>query len=1580
MMNLSISITERGKTLILKVKGGFRNNNWATDFGLFQNKVASNTFFKIEVDLRDCTWSDPLPMLSLLLTCYGVDEKNIAFHLPKESDDEISQRFLKFFFLEGFYDSVSQCKWVDFYVGEAKVTLETIKRIKEIKTELVYTKCNLIQAQIEDSLVLDDEGDTSLEIWINDRIKIARNRLTGEIPMSVLDSLLYKLKLFLGETIHNVKKHAYEQLKFKKKPFAIYARLRYGLDANSLGQVQKEKLHKMIKGVDGEARNCPLLDYEFVESNFAFIEVFVIDSGIGIVKSLKEFSLNTPTPLKNCWSAIFEHGKRRVISGKDQTKYGGLYYLGNIFRNNHDFIVAKADNEWVGGYFTDSMNISDIKFEKSLTELPSVGQAWIGRFRVPNPDEAIEIENFSITGERNVSNNWKTWTRNALNNPVYESLCNNTPTILKSVYIFDNRFKKVSPYILPDKEGSKPENVFLFPTSNPSKIFVWKQINRLWEEMMKESITPTTLFILDIPVLDKASYTYALDNASIINNNKEWAKCFEQIYLVTNLLQVVIFKRVGNYDDGYSYQMESNELHDMFICLTSKSDTKFIDIKDLFGIVKVHDSNVFWDKLNEGNKIDRYYIDGSIKWNTELSQLNGYLNFTATLSQPDVIRLYRILLARSVGLFPTKKAHFNNVDPLTKKLCNEANILFDTNLIKKQNVLNLGSVFVTGYKENDLKLGANYYEQNALNINFILHADSANQSAPAWLIWHQPISSSDKATKVTELERIGKTHHIAKYGYKFFKIPRFNSDKKSFYYRTPSETYEDIQSNDITTIKLGNYDYGSSFDLIKIDIEKCAMHSFQFDGELAYYLVTEFMKFLNIRRIDQLNLSIHSGLHARIRKEIVSIVDDSDFYNNIGILVYPEYYVNSMIIEQVLNIIPLEYHEKIIPISYFKDTRSNATVLMSPHSILEVSQKLGKLEEGRKGVVFFDSTVISGRTRKEMKHILLGIGASEVKTLTILDRSRFPLSLPSKNSFRGYWRIDIPHLSGSNAINPINDVLDRIVEINGSIIDEEVKKRVTEWCDNWYSITPTEDHFQYGTRGVGINPIIKRFGISPEPPHDDLGDKDTSKVRLRNSLAVSLFLSEIHCMTGREDIADSFLKSNKSLTPDAQIEILCAQLLLFKNEFTNETNINLLTALIRAVASIKSVSNYTALACIVLLTQKRDTLLFLLKKLPEIQDSWLLLNDDINLLFAYITYYYSDKAPKPIQRIGNYLMTLSNNDSLSDIYIQFHNECFKDGVSHSCPIYDVFNDSQRFMTSELGIKLRWAKLSCLKIKNYLTNYIALDFYRSFSINIDKNTDDHIVIDAQLNKVDNVSLLIDELKVNLQKSVSKIDAVFTANKQSVNLVPNEIMGLRNNLRITHSGLMKIHNLLFIPANNPIWPQRMQPIIEDITNNILPVFTAEKWIATINEKKDTGFCRESNPIISISKYRDSKELPKRPVSGCYWTFYDRKVRIFIENYISNAVRSTCDILDPWSDLNSETKGSMWVRQNYSDDKIFLNIEFANAYEDDIETVRSRFLGKLREEKNHLKKVGVKYDFFEEEKQNYKILIFQIKFPMF
>lgn len=254
--------------LIVSFKNNLRNEKWTKYLGLIQN-LCENILFpdkkinRILFDISECSWIDPLPALSLciLIKQYHL---NIRFSIkvPLLRKNNATDVVLKFLKKEGFFDIIRGV--ANFYDNDSKGVLseDKIKAYSHISSNLTYTNASLLPFIVVDLKEIEKQYNNNLDDWIDQRILEIRANLTGFIPESQLGTLIYKIKSFYGETLHNIKKHAYKELNMNTTYAGLYTRLRFGSKNESLSNEEKNRLKYALSN---ESLNCPRLEKEYAE-------------------------------------------------------------------------------------------------------------------------------------------------------------------------------------------------------------------------------------------------------------------------------------------------------------------------------------------------------------------------------------------------------------------------------------------------------------------------------------------------------------------------------------------------------------------------------------------------------------------------------------------------------------------------------------------------------------------------------------------------------------------------------------------------------------------------------------------------------------------------------------------------------------------------------------------------------------------------------------------------------------------------------------------------------------------------------------------------------------------------------------------------------------------------------------------------------------------------------------------------------------------------------------------------------------------------------------------------------------------
>ncbi len=1513
--------------LIFTFLPNFRNHQWSKDFGKIQTALheemyEGRRFEKVSFDFQNCLWIDPAPFLSFLITLqqYAAKRKanSIYVRLPQYAgnDEKIVRKIIKFLATENFLSFLFDNCQLYGPDGNIIQNSEEIEVYKSFDVELNYANSTIVKCQVIDVGTMLHEN--TLSQWVTERLEEARvNLLDKEIDQTIED-ILYKLNLFLDETLQNVAAHAYQP--GDTAWAGVFIRYRFGIRNSSIPAEERQRLKSNFSG---ERKHCPQLDTGFGEISSGFIEIFVVDNGIGLVQT---FSTERQRyPFRDAIIRICKHGERRsAVIGKDKTAKGGLSLIYRTLHADNNFLCGFTEGEWIGDYVPFNLSVSYL-----YTGGDAKGVCWIGRLSMNSSLSLDESE-------------WKHWDGSQSMSPIVQAYAD--PPLLHKEFLslpfsdfrFGDQFNLLP---LLNKNRAKlgapyREDCFLLLVPrNITKTKVWEMLQEALQNIHPLTARANrTILIVDIPENEAFTYMAALHEARIYVGHDEWTTKVSKIILVTRKFHVSVLNRSNNTDNErpgikatlVTFTCQNNEAQ-AYIDSEKWNKEHFQPadtLRDLISFLKLLDTSLLWEYLGQSKDKAKSFVNAEIIWNEEKKIVDGYLNFSSILADGFVKDVFKINLERLYGFFPEKNALLVSTDSLTKPLTEEFNALFQ-NKKGRGNRIYVGSVYASGVQQEEA-VAEQGIDRKTFIVNFMIHPASASPSNRlAVFFWPGSVDIDRLFTRIPKkektYERIGKTHAIAEWGSKFFPIPRYTKNETSFYKRSPKDSYKDWQALNPSIVSIGNQRYGDYYDLVKVDINKAIAIGFKYKTEIADFLVTEFAFALGALSAADLTPYGRATFLQDIEYTKSTDKKIDRFYQDISLIVYANHLNTATAIEAIKKVFSHELTgTKLVPLEFIRAKNDTNAQLITP-IILDHIAAIIQHEKKRRGdrpvtVLFFDCSLVSGRTRKQVKHTLLGLGVDVVKTLVLLDRSRLPYTLPNEDFLRAFWRLDVPRLA-YNDQNLLNNTLKEIKFITSSLVQPAVE-RTRHWEEIWGgSALPTE-------RDQGIKPTrlkekrqTRKFGISRLPPHDQIGGPG-NLVDLVNSFGLTLYAAEAHSMTGKDDMAVNLLKW-AAFEPSVIIELISSQLLLFPEDFSRDLQLRLAEMLFWAAAEIDEADNYTALAAMVLIAQREELIKRLFKQLAQGLSARIkALNLDLLLCLAYwfTNYDLTGEREFHFTRYDSLLVRHADDD-LQAIYKRFHYDIYESrGKMHERPIQDLISSNPIPAATKLAEALR----SFSKIQNIFS---------------------HDIIDWFLNREHDNKISCDYI-VTLMRQSYQHGKVLLDNPQQdyqkfVHLIKNIVM----------PELYKIHRALFFKIYakeeattfKPLykWTQRL---VESI------IAEREKWKSEAASKKATRFS-DAPPVIQVSK-----ALVDFPEEYAYydgrWLFLDHMVKTEISNWIYNALYAQAPLKDPQNTTTAEA--DLWIHFSYETDGVVFH--FSNLTRLTEEDIAKRILHQGRQERRH------------------------------
>lgn len=222
--------------------------------------------------------------------------------------------------------------------NETETWIET-----NLKDCVCYNNSTILKAKVIDLCSEDYQG--KIDDTIERELKDVKHRISPHFQDSQLNELIWKINLFLKETINNVYEHAYEK---DPKYVGYYIRYLVGLSDNSLNVSVRNKIDKAFRA---EWNDLKRLVLEFPMSSTGFIELYVIDSGVGLTEhyvSTRKTKSNGQPLNKSflvAWQETIGNGGRSDTIKKN-TEFGGLYTLGKLL--SKEFLIGCDYDLWIG--------------------------------------------------------------------------------------------------------------------------------------------------------------------------------------------------------------------------------------------------------------------------------------------------------------------------------------------------------------------------------------------------------------------------------------------------------------------------------------------------------------------------------------------------------------------------------------------------------------------------------------------------------------------------------------------------------------------------------------------------------------------------------------------------------------------------------------------------------------------------------------------------------------------------------------------------------------------------------------------------------------------------------------------------------------------------------------------------------------------------------------------------------------------------------------------------------------------------------------------------------------------------------
>lgn len=1312
--------------LHVRIADELHDAGWAAWFGSIQealrlSRMGDEQFNRCLVDFQDCTWADPLPLLSLSISLLEFERNggHVGIKLPPipaEQDRnplDPRHKLLRFLAREGFMDllcrpAVISIPKQDAYREVARSVLECVEsvkspdsrrtttsldwtctneqvdRIKELNVPLIFERATCLPAKIlmvgqvtPNSRTLEDIGD-----WVDLQLAKAIDPVVSDmVPGWAQGGVRYRLLTFLRECLHNVAEHAYTDGGF----VAVYVRYREGRLSES--PENWKRINKFLER-ESDQRKVPLLTPShtpsaqtaaesrarpdaFENMRSGFFEVYILDAGKGLLKPLVD-SGAAASSLSGVMHSIFLDGLSRK-GKKRETKQGGLWLVRKLLEPVGDYLRVRDEDDWWGtelplvvgqkGHLAGGA-IAAKALGVECARIAVQGLAWTARLSWrERTDRSDEFEDTQ----------WRGFIKDAdksARDRLLEVYHDAEGTRATTVPVFDQRFPQA------DHMAEQTSDLVVgLPRPDKSKRGIQDWIVQITSAKNQASAPAGIVVIGDIPSIEAAVYLAAIDGAQRFRS-PELIHVTRAVLVTRDLRICVLTKKRG----VLKYDAKETEAF-----LSSEEESVNGSCLAYFAYMRKHDGERFWATARQ---LPDALIAEKVDWHGNRT-LDGYLDFSQTMTDPVCRQIYSVTLERLLALFARLDCKLVPIDILVDSFIARFRATHHPRFRQNdgsangsgQVTLNIGSVMVTGHTANTQCMGSSYV------FHFFRHASGTGvgRFMLPWL-WRRDDKTVNANVLAIGYRRIGRSPIIAKGGWKAFSMPRFREDDEtSIYGQSPKDSYRAWQEPSRPPLRIGHWSYGGHHDLLTINMLRAFdteldQISLALDGSLARFTYANLFRIFDLRT-EHLN---ESGA------QLVEAIELDDYRNRFPqnmharkpALIYPSHPTTDHIIDKFMSMIAdhekREYvQSRVIPILPLRRNRRGLGLQISG-LVLERLQAVCRASD-QPLLVYFDDALITGRTFAEIKSLAHRAGYEDVYSLILLDRQRFPSAQHVDGIHKlCFWRLDVPTL-GSSARCPLCHAFKLVQDFKDSLIDTVHRERVTDWYNNWKEADPTVD---WGDAGLKPIPLVlnkdkRRFGLvrrssiagRTQVEFEQAGG-DEQLIRLSNSAGLATWMTELQSITARDDLYRKIIAEEPDIGVDTKIQLLCTQLLLFLREMEQPVEIELAKALLEALWEAAQSDRHTALAALTLICLEKEVLA------QAIESFWTISsvrdftgrNIDCLLILAYATRFLdldSSRVPSTYE-VARRLLKDENKLSL---YYRLHRES-KDalGKAHSEPL------------------------------------------------------------------------------------------------------------------------------------------------------------------------------------------------------------------------------------------------------------------------------------------------------------------------
>ena len=1153
---MKIEVTKIWDDVEIVMPKELQSNTYSTELMKVQDLLSCPPK-KITVFFTSVLWIDNLVMIHfmVLLKRLELAGSRISFKIDINTQDIEQLRFVKYLDDYGFIKTMKGMS-VEFEDNSEWDNIEDVQR------RLAIGNFEASEPFMPFEFFTEITNIKNYISRVNEKIN---HMFSNSFSVYEKESIMFKVSLFLQETIGNIFEHAYDNdpvggvmirfihnpdKKEREQKHRKYWLLNENYEASE-GFRKENFTYHQLKNL---AKFNPYRNESGMKVLEKYLQVFVVDAGKGILRSL---GVTDRHEERNLLNDIFEKGKRsEKRKKKTNTSIGGLRMIYDIFCENENYISVKGEYSWnrffCGHSYRNKREIPPIYGED--TERRLSGLAIIG---------CIDCE----YSENAHKEKWETIDKSSHLYSGKILLCDKTSD--RHIDILDFRFGDRV-----DMSNLSHDCILCFVGKNMDKSFLSHEIlNAVPFDQRKQK----KLVIVDIPDRETMKYELIFEGMT---------KTFHKVILVTQKLKIAVFL-----DTGERKGLKFNE----------KATNNFIkkdsdDIADsaygLLRLIRKNDSELFWSRISEIQKEKdvKLFINGMVGWNLEGGEMNGYIDFEQACIDEKIRELLEYQMIRVLSL---ERNYFVSIDRFTEDLCENVNSQLKgvpEKIATKEQRIYLGSIFVTGTIRRDM---IDDGEAERIREYYCLSHSHTSQKINALLLWPSQKLLDEwfgKYEYEKKFSRLGRTSFLAEGGTDYFAVRHYKDIGTSVYLQ-PADMYQVLQENSLWAprfMKIAHFDRIDYHDYILINVPAIFKKHYIESKNSREYIENNCFDYLFRQMYIALGGGNTNGVECNLnnmkKSEVINKIDRSEISEDQGVFIYLADYETIEVISKLEPYFSEEVRKRIIPIAPVIRKRRAAALLVSPVLMDNISVKIGNLKNTNPSkkvrATIFIATVTSTRLQSELKHILYRLGADSVYCLSVIDRQRFPLGSRKKNSYLSFSKLDLPELRSAERCQMCNGISELKI-LSKLLISPELTKRCDEIIKIWEAVKQSDSYYNFG---VKVRSLVLSEGMSEYIEHicDLYGIKT---ITISTDIGLILFAIENMVITMYPEFLNYCLKES-SLDDETKILLVAAHLMLFdENELGKIYKQSLLKKLYELLQKQKNSSPYTALACVVLVAQ-----------------------------------------------------------------------------------------------------------------------------------------------------------------------------------------------------------------------------------------------------------------------------------------------------------------------------------------------------------------------------------------------------------